>query len=276
MKHDFIQANGLRIHYVTEGKGPLLLLLHGFPQFWYTWRHQIPFLAEHFQVVAPDLRGYNETERPLGVDAYRPDLLVADVEGLIRALGFEKAHIVGHDWGGAVAWNVALTRPEIVDRLAVINCPHPRNFRRALHSNYRQMLRSWYIFLFQIPYLPEKIFQMHPKWILKRVLKSPAFTNEDIEQYLKPLVKPGAFTAAQNYFRATLKTGKIKEKIISTPTLLIWGEGDIALGKELTENMQGLFSGPFRIEYIPNCSHWVPEEQPQLVNKLLLEFLFTK
>jgi pimeloyl-ACP methyl ester carboxylesterase len=255
--------------------------LHGFPQFWYTWRHQIPALAAHFQVVAPDLRGYNETERPLEIDAYSPNKLVADVEGLIHGLGFEKGHIIGHDWGGAIAWNVALTKPEVVDRLVVINSPHPRNFRRALQTNYRQLLRSWYMFLFRIPYLPEKIFQIHPKWFLERILKGirkETFTKEDIQQYLQPLLKPGAFTAALNYYRAAFREIKKSErrgKIIAAPTLLIWGEEDVALGKELTEEMEGLFSSSFNIEYISNCSHWVQEEQPEKVNELLLNFLLT-
>lgn len=280
-EHKFAQANGIRMHYVTAGKGPLLLLLHGFPEFWYAWRHQIPALAEHFQVVAPDLRGYGETERPAHVEDYRPDILAADIADLVRVLGHEKAHVAGHDWGGAVAWRVALEHPQVVDRLVVMNCPHPYIFAQALRTNIRQMGRSWYIFLFQIPQLPEFIFKIGGKRMLeglfrKSSIRKDAFTDEDIERYFQALSKPGAFTAALNYYRAArLSTPKKKyrSKKIEAPTLVIWGEKDTALGKELTYNMDPLFSGPLHIDYVPNCSHWVNEEQPELVNKLLLEFL---
>lgn len=279
-KHAHISANGINIHYVTAGKGPLLLLLHGFPQFWYAWRHQIPVLAEHFQVVVPDLRGYNETERPVKVEDYRPRILAKDISGLIKGLGFEKAHIVGHDWGGAVTWKLAYDQPEVIDRMAILNSPHPFLFKRALKTNWRQMTKSWYFFFFQIPYLPEKIFQITPEKILKSILKpirKKTFSREDFKQYLQAIAKPGAFTAALNYYRAAFSKdpGESKREYnkIATPTLVIWGEDDQALGKELTEGMEPLFSGPFQIHFIPQCSHWVQEEQPDQVNRLLLEFL---
>lgn len=279
-KHANIRANGINIHYVTAGKGPLLLLLHGFPQFWYAWRHQIPVLAQHFQVVAPDLRGYNETERPSRVEDYRPGILASDISGLMRALGFEKAHIVGHDWGGAVAWRLVYDQPEVIDRLVILNSPHPLLFKRAMKTNWRQIIKSWYILFFQIPYLPEKIFKMNPKGILKSILKpirKETFSAADLELYLQTIEKPGAFAAALNYYRAAFRKGENKTKRevkkIATPTLVIWGEEDRALGKELTEGMEPLFSGPFQIQYIPQCSHWVQEEQPEQVNRLLLQFL---
>ena len=125
IKHEFVEANGIRFHYVRAGKGPLVILLHGFPEFWYGWRHQIPALAEQFQVVVPDLRGYGQTERPLDIEAYHPTVLADDIVALIQALGHEKADIVGHDWGGGIAWNVAIRHPEVVNRLVVLNCPDP-------------------------------------------------------------------------------------------------------------------------------------------------------
>lgn len=278
-QHATIKANGINIHYVTAGTGPLVVLLHGFPQFWYAWRHQIPVLAEKFQVVVPDLRGYNETERPVNVDDYRPSILANDIFGLIKALGHEKAHIVGHDWGGAVAWKLAYDHPEIIDRLVIINSPHPAIFKRALKSNVRQMGKSWYIFLFQIPYLPERLFQLNPKWFIQGILKGirkETFSKTDIDQYLNAITKPGAFAAALNYYRAAFRKGPKSERQetrISAPTLVIWGDGDKALGKELTEGMEPFFSGPFQIRHLPNCSHWVPEEEPEQVNRLLIDFL---
>lgn len=285
LKHEYIQANGIRIHYVTEGEGPLVVLLHGFPEFWYAWRHQIPALSKHFKVVVPDLRGYGETERPSKISDYSPHFLVNDVVDLIHKMGYEKAHIVGHDWGGAIAWRLAMEQPQVVDHLAVLNCPHPSIFVKALRSNFRQIRKSWYVFFFQIPYVPEFVFKHRSKKMFEKlfrgsVVRKDTFTDEDIDQYCRAMEKPEAFSAALNYYRAvfskTSPRSSRKEKKISVPTLLIWGENDVALGKELTYGMEPLFSGPFSLHYIPNCSHWVNEEQPELVNRLLLDFLQVK
>jgi pimeloyl-ACP methyl ester carboxylesterase len=286
-KHEFIEANGIRFHYVTAGEGPLVVLLHGFPQFWYAWRHQIPQLAERFKVVAPDLRGYGDTSKPPHVADYRTGALAADVAALVRAFGRDKAHIVGHDWGGGVAWTTALEHPVVVDRLAVLNCPHPALFAKALRSSLRQLGRSWYMFFFQLPAVPELVFRLSSQRVVERVFRRMAirpdtFTDEDLRRFREALEKPGALTSAINYYRAAFRNfSGIRElerarKRISSPTLLIWGENDVALGKELTYGMEPLFAGPFRVQYVPNCSHWVNEEQPDLVNRLLLDFLAAK
>ncbi len=283
-KHDFIEANGIRFHYVTAGEGPLVVLLHGFPQFWYAWRHQIPELAKRFRVVAPDLRGYGDTDKPPRVADYRTGVLAADVAALVKALGHEKAHVVGHDWGGGVAWMTALEQPQVVDKLAVLNCPHPKPFSKALRSNLRQLGRSWYMFFFQIPWLPEAIVRLNPDQAAERFFRGmakrkDAFSDEDIRQFRDAMMKPGALTGMVNYYRATFRNVAAMRELdrsttkISSPTLLIWAEDDIALGKELTYGMEPLFSSSFRIEYVPNCSHWVNEEQPERVNRLLLDFL---
>ena len=283
-KHEFANANGIRIHYVAAGEGPLVVLLHGFPQFWYAWRHQIPALAARYRVVAPDLRGYGDTDKPPRVADYRTGVLAADVAGLVKALGYEKAHVVGHDWGGGVAWMTATVEPQVVDKLAVLNCPHPLVFAKALRSNLRQLARSWYVFFFQIPWLPEAIFRLAPQQFVERMFRRMAvrkdtFSDEDLRQFRQALEKPGAMTAAINYYRATFRNvGAMRElerspKKIAAPTLLIWAENDVALGKELTYGMEPLFSASFRVEYVPQCSPWVNEEQPELVNRLLLQFL---
>src|SRR5204863_6767394 len=168
-KHEFVEANGIRFHYVTAGEGPLVLLLHGFPQFWYAWRHQIPALAQRFKVVAPDLRGYGDTDKPPRVADYRTGVLAADVAALVKALGYDRAHVVGHDWGGGVAWMTALEQSQVVDKLAVLNCPHPKPFSKALRSNLRQLARSWYMFFFQIPALPEAIVRLAPEQVTERM-----------------------------------------------------------------------------------------------------------
>lgn len=191
-KHEFIEANGIRFHLVAAGEGPLVVLLHGFPQFWYAWRHQIPALAARFRVVAPDLRGYGDTDKPPRVSDYRTGILAADVAALVRALGYEKAHLIGHDWGGAVAWTTALEQPQVVDRLAVLNCPHPVAFARALRSNPRQLGRSWYMFFFQLPVLPELVFQLAPQRVVERTFRGMAvrratFDDEDLRQFRQAL-----------------------------------------------------------------------------------------
>ena len=282
--HEHVEANGIRFHYVTAGQGPLVLLLHGFPQFWYAWRHQIPALAARFKVVAPDLRGYGDTEKPPRVADYRTGILAADVAGLVKAFGYEKAHVVGHDWGGAVAWTTALEQARVVDKLVVLNCPHPLVFGKALRSNLRQLGRSWYMFFFQLPLLPELVFRLSPNGVVERMFRRMAirkdtFSDEDLAEFRAALEKPGALTAAINYYRATFRNISALRELersapkIAAPTLLIWAEEDVALGKELTYGMEPLFSGPFHIEYVPQCSHWVNEEQPERVNRLLLDFL---
>ena len=284
LEHKFATANGIRIHYVTSGTGPLVVLLHGFPQFWYAWRYQIPELATQFKVVAPDLRGYGDTDKPPKVSDYRTSILADDIADLIKAIGYEKAHIVGHDWGGGIAWVLASKHPQVVDRLAVINCPHPKIFLQALRSNPKQIKKSWYIFFLQLPFLPELLFRLSPKGILKRMLRDTskrkeAFSNDDIEKYAKELMKPGALSAAINYYRASFRSisnageRQNNDKSIEATTLLIWGEDDVALGKELTLGMDPLFKNAFRIHYIPNCGHWVNEEQPELINQVLMEYL---
>ncbi|MBF2075661.1 MAG: alpha/beta fold hydrolase [Synechococcales cyanobacterium C42_A2020_086] len=277
--HQWISTNGVRLHYVTQGAGDLMLFLHGFPEFWYSWRHQIPEFAQDYKVVALDLRGYNDSDKPTGLDAYRLSELVADVAGVIRGLGYERCILVGHDWGGAIAWNVAYTHPELVHRLIVLNLPHPAKFAAGLRTP-QQLLRSWYIFFFQIPGLPELAlqagdYQMIANAFVGMAVDKTAFTPEDLEAYKDAAAKRGALTAMINYYRANLlQPGLISRDwgVLDIPTLLIWGEEDAALGKELTYNTE-VYVKDLTVRYIPQCSHWVQQEQPQLVNQYIREFL---
>lgn len=281
--HEEVETNGVRLHCVAQGEGDLVVLLHGFPESWYSWRHQIPVLAKRFLVVAPDMRGYNLSEKPEGVSSYDVSQLTADVRGLIEAFGAKKARVLGHDWGGAVAWMLAITQPDCIEKLAVLNCPHPIVFVNNLMMNPRQMLRSWYMFFFQIPGLPELAFRSGDYYPLKHAFRGWAvnkktFSDEDIEELKKAASQPGALTAGMNYYRAMLRNRGLFEMRkdtpkISCPTLLIWAEEDRALGKELTYGMEPYFSDGLTIRYIPNCSHWVQQEQPLLVNEFLEEFL---
>ena len=272
-----VTVNGVRLHCVLEGEGPLVVLLHGFPETSRAWRKQIPELAKRFKIVAPDLRGYGRSEKPKGIAAYRTAVLADDIAALIAAFGAERAHVVGHDWGGGVAWTLATVHPEVVDRLVVLNCPHPAVMQRALRSNWTQIRRSWYIFAFQLPWLPEWAFSRDGAKALRDALRRSAkrpdtFSEADLDEYARAFAAPGAATAALNYYRAALRS-RLPAAKIKAPTLLIWAQDDFALGMELTRGMDDLFETTPRVEYIPDTSHWVMEERPEVVNRLLLEFL---
>jgi len=286
--HDSVQTNGVRLHVVTAGPedGPLAVLLHGFPEFWYSWRHQIPALAEAgYRVVAPDMRGYNCSEKPSGVDAYHVDELVADVAGLVRAFDRESAHIVGHDWGGLVAWQTAIDRPGVVDRLAVLNAPHPSAYERALRSNPAQLGKSWYVGFFQLPKLPEwslgaRNFEALDRMLGDGTVRPDAFSETDIERYKTAFGRPGARTAGLNYYRSlarrtaklTLTQGGVGDLPVRAPTLLVWGEQDVALDVSLTEDL-AQWVPDIRVERLADASHWVQFDAPQRVTELLVDHL---
>jgi len=283
-EHGFVKTDEIRMHYVTQGEGKLLLLLHGFPDFWYVWRFQIPELAKHFRVVAPDLRGYNETDKPEGVDKYSLNILAGDVMGLIRALGEKKAIIIGHDWGGAVAWSFAAFSPEATEKLVILNAPHPNAYTTKTKSSLRQLQKSWYIFFFQTPNIPEEVLSRNDYLFLKNMLqlsfvKKDVLTEEDLKVYVEAWSKPGAMTEAINYYRANMNPAILfSERTITfpkikSPTLVIWGEQDAALSKDLTVGMDEFVDAPYSIKYVPDCGHWVQLEEPALVNKYILEFL---
>ncbi len=281
-EHRHAQVNGVRLHYVTAGAGPLVVLLHGFPEFWYSWRHQIPALAAAgFRVVAPDLRGYNESDKPEGIEAYRISAIVDDVAGLVRDVGETRAAIVGHDWGGAVAYAFAMRQPSMTARLAVLNAPHPEPFGRALREgDLEQLQKSWYMFFFQLPDLPEALLAADDFRVLRAFAyarsRPGTFSRHDLARYLEAFRRPGALTAAVNWYRAMFRRGERPARAypaIAAPTLVIWGTGDHFLETRLTRGMRRHFSGPFRIRYLPGVSHWVQQEAPQGVNALLTRFL---
>lgn len=280
--HDYITANGVRLHYVTQGEGPLMLMLHGFPEFWYSWRHQIPEFARDHKVVAVDLRGYNDSDKPSDRSAYALPKLVQDVAEIIQGLGYDRCTLVGHDWGGAIAWNVAYAHPELLDRLIVLNLPHPAKFQQGLRTP-RQLLRSSYIFFFQLPFLPEAVLKWNNYKLLGNAftgmaVNKGAFTADDLAAYKAAAAKPGALTSMLNYYRnlfqIKLMAGDRHWEVLKTPTLLIWGEKDVALGKELTYGTETYVEN-LQIRYVPNASHWVHHEQPALINQWIREFITT-
>lgn len=277
-QHEYITTNGINLHYVTQGEGELMLMLHGFPEFWYSWRHQIPEFAKDFKVVAVDLRGYNESDKPSQQSAYVMDQFIKDIEGVIKGLGYDRCVLVGHDWGGAIAWSFAYAHPDMVERLIVLNLPHPAKFAEGFRTP-QQLLRSAYIFFFQLPLLPELLLQASDYQPIETAFKGmavnkSAFTQADIEAYKNAAAKRGALTATLNYYRNVWQQGLLSHNwgILEVPTLMIWGEDDTALGKELTYGTEA-YVRDFQIKYISNCSHWVQQEQPQLVNQYMREFL---
>ncbi|GFE70720.1 alpha/beta fold hydrolase [Chroococcus sp. FPU101] len=276
----FIQTNDIQLHYVSQGQGKLMLFLHGFPEFWYSWRHQIPEFSQQYKVVALDLRGYNESDKPTELEAYQMSELMKDIEGVIKGLGYDNCILVGHDWGGAIAWSFAYNYPNMVEKLIVLNLPHPAKFGEGLRT-FQQLLKSWYVFFFQIPLLPEWLIQLNDYEIIETAFKGmaidkTAFSQADLEAYKDAAAKRGALTAMINYYRSTFQ-GFFNQSnddwtILETPTLIIWGENDTALGKELTYGTEE-FVRYLTIKYIPNCSHWVQQERPELVNQYIWEFL---
>jgi pimeloyl-ACP methyl ester carboxylesterase len=281
-QHQFVETNQIRLHCVTQGEGELVILLHGFPEFWYSWRFQIPALARHFKVVVPDLRGYNDSDKP--ASGYDLDTLSADIKGLIENLGYARAHLVGHDWGGAIAWNIAQKFPQCLNRLAVLNAAPSQRFLQEMVSNLDQLRRSWYVLAFQIPGIPEWLIQQNLKEFVKRLfqeqaIRKGAFSSENTAIYQTALSKPGALSAALNYYRQMLspwhwlKDWGRPPNPITAPTLVLWGEDDSLLSQKLTQDLEQLIQAPYELKLIPHCGHWVQQEAPQTVNRELLTFL---
>ncbi len=299
-RHETAHVNDVTLHYVTvdadpaavdhpTGDAPLVVLLHGFPEFWYAWRHQLDPLSEAgFRVVAPDLRGYNRSSAPGGVDSYRPAELVADVRGLIEHLGYARAAVVGHDWGGMVAWETAIREPGIVRRLAVLNAPHPAVFRRALVRSPEQFARSWYVALCQVPWLPERLLAADDYRLVGSMLADTAnpdaFTDADVRRYREAMARSESPSAPLNYYRAAaretarkglrslLPGAETHEETVRAPTLVIWGERDRALSTDLLEGLES-WVPEVRVERLPAASHWVQADEPAWVTELLLDFL---
>jgi pimeloyl-ACP methyl ester carboxylesterase len=283
--HGYADLQGVRLHYVEAGSGPLVILLHGFPDFWYTWRHQIsPLVQAGFHVVAPDMRGYNLSAKPAGIGAYRLSHLCRDVERLIQRFGVERAHIVGHDWGAAVAWSFAMASPARLDRLAILNVPHPVRFMQGLKT-LRQARKSWYVFFFQLPWLPEAAIRAGDYASLRRLLRTDplrpgAFTAADIERHVQAVAQPGALTCMINYYRALMwalgRQSPVRQEAtwrrIDAPALVLWGDHDRYLGVELAEPPPDLVPHA-RVEHFPDASHWLQHDKPDEVSERLVRFL---
>jgi pimeloyl-ACP methyl ester carboxylesterase len=278
IREGYVDVGDVTLHYVEAGEGPMVVLLHGFPEFWFGWRLQIaPLATAGFRVVAPDTRGYNLSSRPEGVAAYSVDLLAADIGGFIRALGAESAMVVGHDWGGSIAWTLAMDHPDVVTRLAILNAAHPRRLQQGLH-NPNQLRKSWYFFFFAVPGLPEDVVHARDWHFFRHFLHDadPPFTPEETERYIEAWSQPGAAAGMINYYRDSVresgKQAKIEHPPITAPTLVIWGEQDRYLGEKLAEPDPDDVPNLDRVERLPDASHWVHHDAAEQVNRLLIDF----
>jgi pimeloyl-ACP methyl ester carboxylesterase len=278
LREGYAEVGDQRLHYVEAGNGPLVVLLHGFPEFWYAWRQQIkPLVDAGFRVVAPDTRGYNLSSKPDGVAAYDVALLAADIKGLIHERGAESAMLAGHDWGGSIAWTVAMNHPEVVDRMAILNAAHPRKLSQGLHHP-GQLRKSWYFFFFALPDLPESVVHANHWHFFRHFLHDarPPLTPEQTDLYVEAWSQPGASTGMINYYRSSVRANQKKAEAalrpVKAPTLVIWGERDGYLGPELAEPDHDDVPNLDRVERLPDASHWVHHDEAERVTQLLIDF----
>jgi pimeloyl-ACP methyl ester carboxylesterase len=280
LRHGEVEVEpGVRLHFVEAGEGPLVLLLHGFPDFWYGWRNQIPALAAAgFRVVAPDQRGYDLSDKPARVSAYGIRTLASDVAALVDRLGGgERANVIGHDWGAGVAWAFAMAHPERLAKLAVLNGPHPQRLLAGLR-NPVQLAKSWYMFFFQLPWLPEEVLRMDDFGLFTRAMRDEptragAVTKEDLDRYLEAWNRPGALRGMVAWYRAMfLPSARVEMRTVEAPVLALWGDADPHLGAGLATPSSQLVPRA-RVVMIPGASHWVQHDAPERVNEELIGFL---
>jgi pimeloyl-ACP methyl ester carboxylesterase len=273
------QHGDVRLHAVAEGSkdGPVVLLLHGFPEFWYGWRKQIePLTAAGFRVIVPDQRGYNLSSKPSGVAAYSLTELVSDVIAIADQLGQEKIYLAGHDWGAAVAWSAALLHPQRIAKVVILNVPHPSVMRKFVSRRPRQLLRSWYMFFFQLPWLPESLFSaFNFRMGVRALLRSSrpgTFSDEDLAQYRSAWSQPRAVTSMINWYRALFRTHiKFPDKTVRVPIRILWGERDAFLLVEMAHESLRYCSNAELFTFA-NATHWLQHEEPARVSELLIDF----
>jgi pimeloyl-ACP methyl ester carboxylesterase len=292
LKDSNVHVNGVRLHVVTAGKGPLILFLHGFPEFWYEWKNQLAEFGKDHLAVAPDMRGYDLSDKPEALDQYKMNVLVEDVRALGDHFSRQKKFIlVAHDWGGAIAWAFAIAHPEMLEKLVIVNAPHPGVFGRLLATDPAQQKASQYMLMFRSPQAEQTLSADNYAWLVSAVLgdglKNGVFTEEDKQAYVKAWSQPGALTGGLNYYRANevgppaagqnASGGRgsapdLSALMVKVPTLVIWGEKDTAL---LTQNLDGLdkFVPQLTIKRIPDGSHWVVHEKRDEVNAAIRDFI---
>ena len=279
----FVEANGLRFEVAECGDAAsprLALCLHGFPELHYSWRHQMPLLAARgYRVWAPNMRGYGASSRPDGVSAYRLDTLIDDVAALIDASGAREVMLVAHDWGALVAWHFAIRKLRPITRLVIMNVPHPKCSEREIRT-FSQLRKSWYIFLFQLPWLPERMLTRNGAAAIKQIfIKDPLnkslFPPDDRQIFADAALRPGAMRAMVNYYRALMRTPDMRsigDAMVHVPTLMLWGENDVALSLRCTEGT-GEWVPDLELVTFPGISHWVQQDAPDAVNAAMADWL---
>jgi len=281
VEHRDILTNGVRLHCAVAGPqdGPLVVALHGFPEYWRGMSGVLVTLAAAgYRVVAPDQRGYGQSEKPTGIDAYRIEELSADVAGIVAAFGRDTTYVVGHDWGAAVAWWVAITQPELVGRVVVVNVPHPSVFAREVRSNRRQLRKSWYIFAIQMPWLPEQVaFGARTRRRFARLIAGTANPGSFDQNYLAQLEsawsQPGAGTGMMNWYRASVRRRpeRLADKRVHVPMLIIWGKRDVALSETMIAPSAALCDD-VRVVSFDDATHWVLHDEPEATGRLIVDF----
>jgi epoxide hydrolase 4 len=279
MTHAQVRTNGVSLHVAQAGPetGPLVLLLHGFPEYWGAWQKTIPALVQAgFRVWVPDQRGYNLSDKPQGAGAYTLDHLAGDIVGLIDAAGATQAALVGHDWGASVTWWTANRHPERVSQMVAINAPHPAIWLRRIRESWSQRLKSSYMVFFQLPRVPEAVLRMGNWSGLERSIRGSAragtFSDADFAAYRAAWSQPGAMTAMLNWYRALKRMPELPSLRIPPPALVLWGKNDAFAEPEVAHESAALCDDA-RVEVIEDATHWVHHEEPDRVNRLLLEFL---
>lgn len=277
----WVEANGLRFEVAEAGEGDrLALCLHGFPELHYSWRHQMPLLSSlGYRVWAPNMRGYGRTTRPGNVQDYRLHTLAQDVAALIDASGAQEVTLVAHDWGALVAWHFAIRKVRPLAKLVILNVPHPKCSERELRR-WRQLRKSWYIFFFQIPWLPEKLLARNKAQPIVEAFRGSAinkrlFTDEALQPYRDAALDPGALSAMLNYYRALLRTADVRETgegMVDVPTLVLWGEQDIAIDIHTLDGLEN-YVPDLTVKRFPDASHWVQQDVPDQVNAALKAWL---
>jgi pimeloyl-ACP methyl ester carboxylesterase len=282
--HEFVTTGDLRFHVAACGAGErLALCLHGFPECWYSWRLQMPLLAElGYRVWAPDLRGYGETDKPAELSEYAIENLLGDVAALIDSSGARSTMLIAHDWGAIIAWYFAIRRIRPIERLVIMNVPHPFAAMPAVRT-WKQLTRSWYVLFFQLPWLPELLLGARGQRAIgetfRRTCVNPErFPDAVLEVFRQSAARPGALTAMLNYYRAFFRGGgaarqaHLGPRTIETPTLMLWGEQDVALTRETTYDTEA-FVSDLTLRYLPQASHWVQQDAPETVNRMLRAWL---
>jgi epoxide hydrolase 4 len=282
IRHVRLRANGIQFHVALAGPedGPLLLCLHGFPETWHSWRHQLAALSDHYLVAAPDLRGYNETDKP--DSGYDLETLAADIAGLVRALGRDRAFLAGHDWGGTVAAAAAALHKDVFPRLVLMNAPHPSAAINAFRS-LDQLRRFWYVFAVQIPALPEWRLTRNGAALIPRIFmasarRRAAISPADLTHYREAILRPGAAHAALAYYRTIVSPraillGRNRVPAVEAPTLVLLGRDDPSIRASLFDGHDRYFRGPYEFRSIPDCGHWTQQEAPDVVNEALRAFM---